>query len=359
MGTPYLSIDLARIEHNARAIVELCAGHGIEVVGVTKATCGSPEVARAMLRGGCTAIGDSRIANLRRLEEAGVERPTMLLRVPPLSRIEEVASIADVSLHSELTVLAALSEAAQHSGEVCDVIVMVDLGDLREGVWWDDVVPFVGRVLELSGVRLVGLGANLTCYGGVIPTERNMGRLARLVEEVEQTFGLRLECVSGGNSSALPLIAAGRMPPAINQVRVGEAILLGRETIHREPWPGTAQDAFLLHAEVIESKQKPSVPIGERAEDAFGGRPPFEDLGELERVLLNLGREDVELTGLDPLDDRLRILGASSDYLIIDATRAKSRLRVGDEVVFALNYAALLAAMDSTYVEKRYHGAPR
>jgi len=357
LGGPYVSIDLAKIEQNARAIVELCAQQGISVAGVTKATCGSPEVARAMLRGGCSSIGDSRLKNVRRLRAGGIETSYMLLRIPPLSRVEEVVASVDVSLNSELSVLSALSEAALRAGEVHDVIVMVDLGDLREGVWPEDVVPFVRRVLSLRGVRIIGLGANLTCYGGVIPTGRNMGRLARLVDEVEQTFGLRLECVSGGNSSTLPMIAAGEMPARINQIRVGEAILLGRETIRREPWPGTSQDAFLLHAEVIERKQKPSAPIGERAEDAFGGRPVFDERGDVVRALVNVGREDADVSGLVPLDDRLEVMGASSDYLIVDVTRAEEGARVGDQLVFSMNYAALLAAMDSEYVEKRYQGA--
>lgn len=357
MGAPCVSIDLDKIERNARAIVRLCAEYGIEVTGVTKGTCGSPEVARAMLRGGCTSIGDSRMVNVRKLRAAGVATSYMLLRIPPLSGVDEVVASVDLSLNSELAVLAGLSEAALRCGKVHDVIVMVDLGDLREGVWPDDLVPFVRRMHELAGVRLVGLGANLTCYGGVIPTEHNMGRLARLVEQVEQALGLRLSCISGGNSSTLPLVASGRMPAAINHVRIGEAILLGRETIHRQPWPGTSQDAFQLHAEVIERKEKPSVPVGERAEDAFGGRPEFEERGEVTRALVNVGREDADVSGLQPLDPRLEILGASSDYLIVDVSRAEEDVRVGDEVVFSLNYAALLAAMDSGYVEKRYHGA--
>jgi predicted amino acid racemase len=359
LSGPYVSIDLEKIERNARGIVELCARHGIDVTGVTKATCGSPEVARAMLRGGCASIGDSRIKNLRRLQAAGIDTSYMLLRIPPLSRVEEVVASVDVSLNSELPVLAALSEAAEHSGELHDVIVMVDLGDLREGVWPEDVVPFVRQALDLPGLRIVGLGANLTCYGGVIPTQRNMGRLARLADEVEQTFGLRLDCVSGGNSSTLPMIAAGEMPARINQIRVGEAILLGRETIHREPWPGTSQDAFLLHAEVIERKRKSSAPLGERAEDAFGGRPVFDERGDVVRALVNVGREDADVSGLVPLDDRLEVLGATSDYLIVDVTRAGDAARVGEAIVFSMNYAALLAAMDSEYVEKRYQGAAR
>ena len=357
MGAPYVSVDLGKLEENARAIVQLCAKHGIQVTGVTKGICGSPEVAGAMLRGGCTSIGDSRLANVRRLRAAGVEARVMLLRIPPLSQVDAVVADVDLSLNSELSVLAGLSAAAERGGKTHDVIAMVDLGDLREGLWPDDVVPFVRRVLDLGGVRLVGLGSNLTCYGGVIPTEHNMGQLARLAFEVKASFGVDLEWVSGGNSSTLPLIAAGRMPTEINHVRIGEAILLGRETVHRRPWPGTSQDAFLLHAEVIESKKKPSVPIGERAEDAFGVRRKFAERGDVQRALVNVGRQDADVPGLRPVDPRLEILGASSDYLVVDVSRAESAVRVGDELVFSLNYAALLAVMDSDYVEKRYRGA--
>jgi predicted amino acid racemase len=353
MSRPYLRIDLNKIEHNARAIVALCREHGITVTGVTKGTCGRPDVARAMLRGGVHQIGDSRIENLRRLKAAGVESSYMLLRVPPISGTDEVIQLANLSLNSELSVLEGLSAAACRRGTVHDVIVMVDLGDLREGVWPDDLVPFIREALRLSGIRLVGLGTNLACFGGVIPTEDNMNQLIEYAREIERNFGLALKWISGVNSSGLELIAAGRMPRRVNHARIGEAILLGRETIHRRVWPGTFQDAFLLNGEILELKEKPSAPIGERSEDAFGRLPDFEDRGLVRRALLNVGREDVDVEGLTPLDPTLVILGASSGYLVVDVTRTKDTLRVGDELVFSLSYGALLAAMTSNYVEKR------
>ena len=118
MPSPYLTIDLDRIEHNARTIVGLCEQHGIEVVGVTKATCGRPEVAGAMLRGGVAAIADSRMENLQRLRAAGVPGRLMLLRIPPLSGVDEVVEAVDLSLNSELSVIAALSDAAARRGPV-------------------------------------------------------------------------------------------------------------------------------------------------------------------------------------------------------------------------------------------------
>jgi predicted amino acid racemase len=354
VATPCLTVDLDKIEHNARTIVDLCKVHGIEVTGVTKCVCGQPEVAKAMLRGGVTSIADSRIENIHRLRAAGIHTRYMLLRIPALSRVGEVVEAVDVSLNSELPVLEGLSQAARSRDKVHEVVLMADLGDLREGIWPDDLVPFTREALGLPGIRIKGLGTNLACFGGVVPSADNMERLIGLADEIEQTFDLTFEWISGVNSSGLELIDAGCMPGRVNHARVGEAILLGRETVHRRPWPGTHQDAFVLHAEVLELKKKPSVPLGERSEDAFGRLPVFEDRGEVQRALLNVGREDVDTEGIAPQDSRLTVLGATSGYLVVDVTRAAGSLRVGDELAFSLNYSALLRAMTSGYVKKRH-----
>ena len=360
MSTPYLVIDLDKIEHNTRIVVELCNNNGIEVTGVTKVTCGHPQIANAMLRGGIRSIADSRLENIQRLKMAGVDTQFMLLRLPSLSRVNEVVDSVDVSLNSELAVLEGLSIAALQCGRVHDVILMVDLGDLREGIWPDDLIRIVTKTSKLSGIRIKGLGANLACFGGVIPDEDNMNRLVELATEVEQICNFRLDWISGINSSGLNLIAAGGMPKRVNHARIGEAILLGRETTRRNPWPDTYQDAFVLHAEVLELKKKPSVPVGIRSEDAFGACPEFEERGVILRALLNVGREDINVEGITPHDPGVTILGASSGYLVVDVTEAASNIRVGETLSFSVNYAALLTAMTSEYVKKHiYQGGVR
>ncbi len=353
MTGPYVTIDLEKIEHNAEVITRMCAQQGIEVAGVTKVTCGIPQVAKAMLKGGVKAIGESRMENILRLKANGVHAPFILLRTPHLSAIHEIVHGVDITLNSELPVIEALSNAAQEQERTHSVILMVDLGDLREGIWPDDLLPVVKEVVNMPNIQIVGLGTNLSCYGGVVPTEENMTRLVEYARQVEREFNLKLHYISGGNSSSLNLIASGKMPKEINHLRLGESILLGRETVHRMAWPATFQDAFLLHAEVIEKKRKPSVPIGELSEDAFGNKPVFQDKGDRYRAILNIGREDVHIDGLTPVDTRFSILGASSDHLLVDVTEAPDEIRLGHELKFTLNYAALLAAMTSMYVEKR------
>lgn len=353
MTTPYVGIDLDKIEHNARTITGLCQSRGLRVTGVTKGVCGHPDVARAMLRGGVSDIGDSRLINIRRMRDGGVDARFTLLRLPALSQAEAVVESVAMSLNSELTTLERLSQAAQARGEVHEVIIMVELGDLREGLMPVDVVPVVTEACKLPGIVVRGLGSNLNCLAGLVPTADNMNQLVSLAAEVRQTCAIPLQVVSGLNSGGLELISEGAVPAGINQARIGEAILLGRETIQRAPWPDTHQDAFVLHAEVLELRNKPSLPTGERGLNAFGGAPEFEDRGETPRALLNLGRADVDVAGIAPIDARLTILGASSGYLVLDVAATDGSLRVGDEVAFSLNYSALLAAMSSEYVEKR------
>jgi len=352
MTSPCLSIDLDKIEHNARTIVALCAAHGIAVAGVTKATCGNPEVARAMLRGGVKAIADSRLQNIQRMRNASVETLFMLLRLPALSNVDEVIDSADLSLNSELATLEELSAAALQRGRIHDVMLMLDLGDLREGVWPDRLITLVKQAEQLAGIRIKGLGTNLACFSGVMPNRDNMNYLVDLAAEIEQIHPLRLQWLSGINSSGLNLLAAGKMPKRINHARIGEAILLGRETTQRNTWPNTYQDAFVLQAEVIELQKKPSVFLGNHCEDAFGKHPVFEDRGDILRALLNIGRQDIDIEAITPLDSHLTILGASSDYIAIDASAAAASISLGQTISFSLNYSALLAAMTSEYVKK-------
>ncbi|WBW95577.1 alanine racemase [Oceanirhabdus sp. W0125-5] len=201
------------------------------------------------------------------------------------------------------------------------IIIMVDLGDLREGVWPNDLLPLVKEVVEMKGVKIIGLGTNLTDLNGTIPTYENNKQLVDLAQEIEEIFNLKLEYLSAGNSSSLKLLEAGKIPKRINHFRIGEGILLGRETIYREKCPNTYQDGFELHAEIIEKKLKPSVPIGEIGQDAFGNIPTVEDKGMMLRSILNIGRQDTKVDGISPINDNLTILGATSDHLLIDLTR--------------------------------------
>ena len=355
MTAAVLSIDVEKIAENARRIAAMAAGHGVQLWGVTKAVAGMPQIARAMLDGGFVGLGESRLENVRRLRRAGIMAPVMMLRIPPVSEAEEVVRLTDVSLNSELGTLQALSAAAVRADRVHDVIVMAELGDLREGMSPADLLAASDAAMEMPGVRLTGVGSNLLCASGVIPTAAKMQELSDLAEAVEARHGIRLSHISGGNSSCLSLLAGGELPPRINGLRLGYSVLLGREGIDGSPLPDLHQDTFTIEGELIEKKRKASMPAGKVGRDAFGNAPVFADRGQRLRGIASLGRLDLDPKSLIPKAPGVEIVTASSDHLILDLTDAPP-MRVGDTVGFLLEYPSLVQAIMSPYVSKRLAG---
>ena len=352
MSAPRLEIRLDLIESNARSLVDRLERVGIEVCGVTKATLGSPEVAHQMLDAGVTSLGESRIENIERLRRAGIKAEIALIRSPMLSQVDRVVASADVSLNSEIAVIECLSASAERQCRRHCVILMVELGDLREGIMPEDLMEVTRRVLKLPGIKLRGIGANLACQSGVIPDASNMAELSDLATSTEMTLGVELDIISGGNSANLPWAldpetAIGR----INHLRLGESILLGREPTRRSLIDGLRSDAVSLIGEVIEVKLKPSEPRGARGQTVSGavldrrvGRR------ESKQVIVALGTQDLDVEGLvAPLG--FEIVGVSSDHLVLRT--ASSALEVGDELRFDVNYSALLRSMTSPFVTRR------
>jgi len=339
---PLLRINLVKLRENTQTIVNLCEKKNIKVVGVTKVFCAIPEVAQTMVKGGVEILGDSRIKNLKKLQHIPV--PKMLLRIPMKSEVEEVIKYADISLNSEIDTIKSLSEEAKKQRKIHEIILMVDLGDLREGVLKEDVIPIVEQIVKLEGIRLRGIGTNLTCYGSVIPTPDILEELVEIKNSINKKFNLNLDIVSGGNSSSLYLVQNGLIPREITQLRIGEAIVLGRETAFGDRIPHTYDDVFTLEAQIVELKEKPSYPRGILGMDAFGERQVYVDRGIMKRAILAIGRQDVNMNDLIPIDSSIELIGSSSDHLIVNVTNSTYPYKVGDIII--------LSCSTSEYVEK-------
>ena len=218
--------------------------------------------------------------------------------------------------------------------------MMIDMGDLREGIFFqnkDLIFEAVEQILALDNINLYGVGVNLTCYGAIIPKNENLSGLVEIAREIEAKFGIKLEMVSGGNSSSIYLIDKGELPEGINNLRLGESVLLGNDTAYSTRLPGTDADAFVLKAEIVELKKKPSLPIGEVGVDAFGQKPYYEDRGIMDRAIIAIGKQDTDLDSMEPIDSRLEIMGGSSDHIIVDVTKAEGDYKVGDVIEFTLS----------------------
>lgn len=349
MTSPRIDIDLQKIGHNTKVLKELYGSKEIGIFGVTKVVCGNPEIAQILVDSGIDILADSRISNIKRMREAGIKAKYLLLRTPSTSQTEEVIKFADISLNSELSVVKSLSHFAVENKIIHKIILMVELGDLREGIMPLDLEDTVREVLKLKGIELAGIGTNLSCFGGIKPDVKNMNEFSSIARDIESKFGLKLAIVSGGNSANYNWFNSSSEMGLINNLRLGESIFLGCETLNRKHIIGLFTDIFKLVAEVIEFKTKPSSPYGDRGQDAFGNIPVFKDNGQIKRAILGIGLQDVKVSGLTPHAD-IEIIGTSSDHVIVNAKHED--LKVGSEVAFNLNYGALLSAMTSPYINK-------
>ena len=347
---PQLEVDLSILRSNARQVITHCQQQGIRVCGVVKGVDGLPEVARAMRLCGAEELGTSRLEQVERCRAAGVGGPWLLIRIPGLSELPDVVRLCETSLQSERVTLDALEEECVLQGKTHRVIVMADLGDLREGFWdKDEMVDVCVHVeRELPHVELAGIGVNLTCYGSTKPTPEKMQALLDIAARIEKRIGRKLEIISGGATSSYTLVHWGTMPAGINHLRIGENILLGKDLQVNwgiQDMDYLRMDGFTLRAEVVEVREKPTYPIGEFAIDAFGRKPVYVDRGIRRRAILALGRADVgELESLIPREAGLTVIGGSSDHCIVDVEDCPRRLEVGDIVEFSLCYSHLLYA---------------
>lgn len=350
---PKVEVNLVKLKENVNIINKSCRDRGIEIAAVTKVFCAMDEISELFYDAGVKYLADSRLDNLKKLEKFNC--PKIMLRLPMISEVEDLVKYADISLNSELETVKALNKAAKKVNKVHGVIYMVDLGDLREGfIEVNDLYGVIEETKDLENIRIIGIGTNLTCYGGVIPDENNLGKLGEISKEIKKRFSLDLKLVSGGNSSSLHLLDSNKMPEGINNLRLGESLVLGRETAYGKNIPGCHQDAFTLKAEIIEMKVKPTVPIGNIGKNAFGEVPTFVDRGKRKVAILGIGKQDVDIESLLPHDDKLIILGASSDHMIVDINDSNEDYKLGSTISFNLTYGGILKTMTSSYVQKEF-----
>ncbi len=344
---PRIEINLKYLTENVATVVKQCAEMGIKVAGVMKGTTGIIECSKCFEDGGVCLIASSRLEQLEDAINAGIKLPTLLLRVPMPSEIPEVIRLADVSLNSELSVLAALNEEAGKQGKKHKVIIMADLGDLREGFWdKDEMVEVATKVEnEMDNLILGGVGTNLGCYGSIAATADKLDELVEIAERIEAKIARELEYISGGATTSLPRVFDGDMPKRINLLRVGEGILLARDLdiFYGYDMSAMHQDVYTMKAEVIEVKQKPSHPVGTITIDAFGHTPVYTDRGMRKRALLGIGKVDYgSIDEIFPKDKGIEVIGASSDHTILDIEDAERDIKVGDILSFGINYASIV-----------------
>lgn len=338
---PCVEIKLNGILHNLNTLKTACSDRGISLSLVTKVLGGNLSLVQQIItQGNIQTICDSRIQNLITFENIPVEK--WLIRSPMVSEAEQVVHYADVSLNSELAVIQVLNDAALKQNKIHRIILMAETGDLREGCYLDEMKYLIAQCDKLDGIEVLGIGTNLSCLNDTVPNQHNMAAFVSVVDTLEKHFDRTFSVISGGASSSVPMLLDDALPARINHLRMGEAVFLGNIPVYDRPFPGAREDNFILKAEIIELKKKPS-------------SPALSDDGNTEltdRAIVALGKQDIYLPGLSCLDNRIHIVGGSSDHVILDVTQCSNDYTVGSIVEFKMNYNCLLNAMTSNYIEK-------
>lgn len=351
-----LTVNLDALRHNYCAVSDWVQAHGASLTVVTKALCGHKQLLQALEEFGVSSMGDSRIENLRTIRESAPSVESWYLLPPHASALRKLLPLCDVSLNSEVGTIREIDAECRRSGMTHQVVLMVELGDLREGVLPGKLLSTAARILRMPRIQLVGLGANLGCMTGAIPMSEELSQLAMYHELLELKYGVSISYVSAGTSASLNLLQDGTLPKAVNHFRVGEAILLGTDPVSGEAIPGLRTDTVSLEAEVVEMKEKRLVALGET------GNTPFETIEDDDeeaepgqrgyRAIVTVGHVDTDIQGLIPLNPEHTIAGASSDVTVMNLGPADGGVSVGETLTFRPTYSAFVRLMNNPYTAK-------
>jgi predicted amino acid racemase len=350
-----LTIDLAALHHNISTVDKWVRNHGASWSLVTKAMCGFPDVLAGLAMSGVRSMADSRLSNLSAINNLPTRLETWYLRLPHYPALGKIVQMADVSLNSEFAIIEALNQEAARQGKVHRIIIMVELGDLREGVLPGALVPLYERVSDLSHIEVLGIGSNLGCLSGAVPSLEQFSQLAMFRELLQLKFKHPLPLISGGTSAVIPMLRDGQLPRAINHFRVGESVFLGTDLVHGGWLAGLRHDAITLEVEVVEVKEKSLSPSGETTD-----MMPFEVLATAThppgarafRAVITVGQLDTEIRGLTPLNADYHLVGASSDLAVVNLGDNRENLKPGSVIRFRPSYAALVRLMAGKYIDK-------
>ena len=351
----YLKLYREKLDHNYQFLDSLFKENGIKWGITTKLLCGNQDYLREVINLGIGEVLDSRVSNLQKIKEIDSSVRTVYIKPPPKDIIEYIVRYADVSMNTELSTLHALSKEAVRQEKVHEVIIMIEMGDLREGVMRDDLLDFYKEVFELPGINVIGLGTNLNCLHGVMPDEDKLIQLALYKQIIELKFNKDIPYVSGGTTVTIPLLLRDQLPQGVNHFRIGEALFFGKDLFTDGTIEGMDPAVFKLYCQVIEVSEKPTVPSGELGTNPQGKSYEVAEMDygkKSYRAILDIGYLDIDPEYIINQHDDVEIIDGSSDMMVIDVGKNKRDLKVGDFVSFNLKYMGALSILNSNYIDK-------
>lgn len=344
-----------KLKHNYEYLNKLFKQNDIQWAIVTKLLCGNKDYLNEVIGLGVTEFCDSRISNLKTIKEINPDAETVYIKPPAKRSIKSVVKYADASFNTEFETIKLISKEAGKQGKMHKVIIMIEMGDLREGVIGEDLVAFYGSIFELPNIQVTGIGTNLNCLHGVMPSQDKLVQLSLYKQLIEAKFNRKIPWVTGGTSVVIPLLMKKQLPKGINHFRVGEMLYFGNDLFTGGPVEELKQDVIKLYAEIIELSEKPKVPNGVLDANPSGEVYEIneEDYGKTSyRAIIDLGLLDISTDFLKADDPQIEISGASSDMIVMDIGENEQGYKVGDLVSFNIEYMGALALLNSDYIGK-------
>lgn len=352
----YITLETKKLANNFNHLNDFFKSHNIDWSIVTKILCGNEEYLTELLNLGIKQYSDSRISNLKMIKNLDANAQTIYIKPPAKGVIEEVVTYADISMNTDFHTIEMLSEEAVKQNRIHKIIIMIDLGELREGVMREDFIDFYAKVFEMKNIEVVGLGTNLACLYGVKPNNDKLLQLCLYKQLIELKFNVKIPFVSGGSSVTIPLIKQGLLPKDINHFRVGETLFMGTDAYNNVPFKNMDNDIFKLYAEIIELYEKPLIPSGELGSNLEGNVMTFDEknIGKSSvRAIIDIGLLDIDMKHLEATDANVKLAGATSDMVVLDLGENLTNFKVGDQMEFTLDYMGIVRIMNSKYIEKR------
>ena len=352
----FVVLNKEKLSHNFTYLNKMFKKHDIEWAVVSKILCGNKEYIREVIDLGIKQICDSRVSNLKVIKNIDPHIETIYIKPPAKRSLKSIIRYADISINTEFTTIKLLNEESKKLKKIHKIIIMIEMGELREGVMGDDFIDFYESVFNLSNIEVVGIGTNLNCLYGVLPNQDKLIQLSLYEQLIEAKFNKNIAYVSGGSSVTIPLIFKGLLPKSINHFRVGETLFLGTDVYNDSTIRNMEHNVFQLFAEIIELSEKPIVPSGEMGSNVEGAEYEFNDsdVGKISfRAILDIGLLDVEVKHIQPKDNSIEIAGSSSDMIVLDIGKNAKNYKVGDLIEFQLDYMGTLSVLNSKYIEKK------
>ena len=352
-----LTIETRKILSNIRKLDKFLQSKGITWSLITKMTMGDPLVLKKILTDdyikNLHSVGDARLSNLKTIKNIDPNLETIYIKPPAIKYAKQVVECADISLNSSSRTIIELNKAAKAMGKIHKVIVMIELGELREGVLRDKILGFYERIFELEYIDIIGLGTNLGCMYGIEPTYDKLIQLSLYKMLLEMKFEKKIPLVSGGSSITLPLITK-KFPKEINHFRIGETAFHGVSLDDGSRFRNLSLDAFDFSAEIIELEKKENVPDGIIGDANIGHTANYDENNIIftHKAIVDFGSIDVEVNDLSVLDQHVKFVGVTSDMTVFDLGNNKNNYKVGDLLHFKPNYMATARLMNSKYIQK-------